>query len=93
MQVLHKKAEELRNDYQILLKKYTHAAGDVTGLIKENDMLRSDARNLRQQLSLVFAAFQRLQGRQLPENLSKDTFYFKDAKDYLEDLASGPLPI
>ncbi|KAL2844085.1 hypothetical protein BJY01DRAFT_248330 [Aspergillus pseudoustus] len=96
--VLQKDADALRKDYQALLKQYADAASDVTRLVKENDVLRFEVRNLRQQWRLVLGVLQRLpsvQGQSpspggvLPEDIA---FAFDDNQGYLEDLASGALP-
>ncbi|KAL4872323.1 hypothetical protein BDV12DRAFT_193416 [Aspergillus spectabilis] len=89
--LLQKNAEDIRNEYQILLKQYAQTASDVTRLVKENDVLRFEVRNLRQQWRLVFAVLQRLQGAQSSPALADDTFPLVDLQDYLEELASESL--
>ncbi|GIC90366.1 uncharacterized protein Aud_006800 [Aspergillus udagawae] len=89
--LLQKNAEDLRNEYQILLKQYTQTASDVTRLVKENVVLRVEVKNLRQQWRMIFAVLQRLQGAHSAAALPEDEFPFDDVQGYLEELASATL--
>ncbi|KAL6233642.1 hypothetical protein BDW75DRAFT_241868 [Aspergillus navahoensis] len=90
-QVLQKDAEELRKDYQALLKQYVDTASEVTRLVKENNLLRFEVRSLRQQWRFVPAVLQRFQGVDSLGVLPEGALPFKDVQDYLGDIASGPL--
>ncbi|KAL2786653.1 hypothetical protein BJX66DRAFT_341972 [Aspergillus keveii] len=92
--ILEKDADALRTDYQALLKQYADTATDMTRLVKENDMLRLEVKNLRYQWRLVLAVLQRLQGAESLPVLPEEAFIFEDlsGQAYSEDLSSRPLP-
>ncbi|KAJ0419807.1 hypothetical protein BJY00DRAFT_302001 [Aspergillus carlsbadensis] len=94
--ILEKDADTLRADYQALLKQYADTATDMTRLVKENDMLRFEVKNLRHQWRLVLAVLQRLHGADsVVDALPVDeAFAFDDVvgQGYLEEVSSRPLP-
>ncbi|CEN61051.1 hypothetical protein ASPCAL07718 [Aspergillus calidoustus] len=93
--ILEKDADALRTDYQALLRQYADTATDMTRLVKENDALRLEVKNLRYQWRLVLAVLQRLQGAEsIAAALPEDAFVLEDVavQAYPEDFSSGPLP-
>jgi regulator of replication initiation timing len=76
------------------LKQYADTATDMTRLVKENDMLRLEVKNLRYQWRLVLAVLQRLQGAESLPVLPEEAFISEDlsGQAYSEDLSSQPLP-
>jgi regulator of replication initiation timing len=74
--------------------QYADTATDMTRLVKENDMLRLEVKNLRYQWRLVLAVLQRLQGAESLPVLPEEAFIFDDisSQTYSEDLSSRPLP-
>jgi septal ring factor EnvC (AmiA/AmiB activator) len=90
--VLQNDAEELHKDYQTLLKQYSDTAGDLTRLVKENESLRVEVRELRQQWRLLLAVLRLFQGSQLPGNSPDSALPFDGLRLYVEDLAGGIYP-
>ncbi|RHZ56139.1 bZIP transcription factor [Aspergillus thermomutatus] len=59
---LQQKAEDLQNKCQTLLDQYTKRTDEVCRLLKENDALRSEVKNLRQQWEVISTILQRPKG-------------------------------
>ncbi|KAL3481518.1 hypothetical protein BJX99DRAFT_253442 [Aspergillus californicus] len=93
--ILENDADALRTDYQALLKQYADTAIDMTRLVRENEMLRFEVKNLRQQWRLVLAVLQRLPGAEsVSAALPEDAFVFDELprQTYPEDVSSRALP-